>query len=350
MAKGLEWSPAGVVYGMARAIQTIHSGDLGAQKAAASALARGALGSTAILYLGYKMRELGYISGPTSSDQGMRATEEAAGQQGSSVAVGSRWLSYRDVPQLLVLSMGAALYDAQQTSKVQGKDWKREDAAKALVGGAADSAMDLPTLQGVKDATQALQEVSRAKGEGDDPLAAVRDTRLVQGLGGSVVPKGAQDWVTAGDPYQREVSTFAERFRAGTAGRKGLAPKVDALGRPLERATGLLGQARGLSPDQSARRKDALAQELLRLRVPLTPPQKVRKEDRVDRDRDSRDFAERKARIGRAIADEMRRLMGTTWYANASDKDRREELIAVRSEARGEAAADLRDERERKRK
>ena len=94
----MEWSPAGLVYGMARAIQAIHAGDLAAQKKAANALARGTLGSTALLYLGYKMREMGFITGPTSSDQGMRATEEAAGQQGSSVKLGSRWLSYRDVP------------------------------------------------------------------------------------------------------------------------------------------------------------------------------------------------------------------------------------------------------------
>jgi hypothetical protein len=124
-----------------------------------------------------------------------------------------------------------------------------------------------------------------------------------------------------------------------------MSPEYDAAGRPLLRAAGIESQIRGLSPDMIERRNDKAIQEAYRLGVNLSRPPKIRVKTRVDRDLSEVDYQRRVERNGSAVRSAIDELVSGEWYQNASDKERRDEMVETVKRAKFRVAREIRAER-----
>jgi hypothetical protein len=189
-----------------------------------------------------------------------------------------------------------------------------------------------------------MTELGR-EGDDTDLPSAIADSKMVRGYGGSVLPAIVGDIAAFADPFRRAGKTFEAGFKQDTPARYGMSPDFDAGGRPLLRTSGLESQVRGLSPDMSDRLNDKGLQEAYRLGVKLSRPPKIRTKARTDRDLSELDYQSRIERNGSAVRSAIDELVSGEWYQNASDKDRRDEMVETVKRAKFRVAREIRAER-----
>jgi hypothetical protein len=339
IAQGLEYLPTGTIYGIVRALQAIHTKDSTYQYKAATALARSLTG-TGLTMAGYLLFRAGVLSTSPSIATNERDTQEAAGIQGGSVKIGSRWYRVTDSPASMALLLGAEIARQQD---LQG-DIRPQMVGASVLKTAANQARQIPSLQGVQNVTDTLTELGR-EGDDTDLPSAIADSKMVRGYGGSILPAIVGDVSAFVDPFRRAGRTFEAGFKQDTPGRYAMSPEYDAAGRPLLRTSGVESQIRGLSPDMSDRQSDRGVQEAYRLGVSLSRPPKIRAKSRVDRDLNENDYQDRVRGNGLAVRTAIDELVASEWYKKAGDPERRDEMKAEVSRAKARFARRIRAER-----
>ena len=339
IAQGLEYLPTGTIYGVVRALQAIHTKDSSTQYKAATALARSLTGN-GLMMAGYLLFRAGMLSTSSSFATSERETQEAAGIQGGSVRIRNRWFRVTDSPASMALLLGAEIARMQD---LQG-DLNLQMVAAATLKTAANQIRQIPALQGINNITDTMTELGR-EGDDTDLPSAIADSKMVRGYGGSVLPAIVGDIAAFADPFRRAGKTFEAGFKQDTPARYGMSPDFDAGGRPLLRTSGLESQVRGLSPDMSDRLNDKGLQEAYRLGVKLSRPPKIRTKARTDRDLSELDYQSRIERNGSAVRSAIDELVSGEWYQNASDKERRDEMVETVKRAKFRVAREIRAER-----
>jgi hypothetical protein len=345
VAQGLEHTPAGGVYGMVRAVQALTGGGKDAQRQAATAIGKSMTGA-GLMTLGYFAYIAGILSLPTGITKAERDTQEATGVQGNSIKVGNRWYSMKDYPPAILLMAGAML----ASKEAEGEKITPWNIAVSTGAATAGAIRDLPTLQGVTAIQDSQRDVQKAyedgsEGEGDVKDAAINN-RFIGQLAGSVIPSGVADALTAGDDKARIAKSPADNFKADTPGRTKLPMQYDALGRPVTRNTGMMSQVRGLSVDQSQRQQDPVVKEITRLGIQVTKATMVSNPKRLDRDLTTADYSERLRRVGEATRQAIVDTMGSDWYRQASDAERKSEIERAIKVYRTAANKQIKAERE----
>lgn len=330
--QALEWSPIGALYGGKELIKAIGGGpDAGLhQKRAVLALGK-SLTSGGMILLGYQLYKMGFATPPNPVSQTDRDRNDAVGKTGASVRIGDRFYSIRDVPQLAPLAMGAMLAE-MDASKKEGSLTER--VARATTQSVGRNILDLPTMKSAQDALRTAQMTQRNEIPGD-MAEKVLNSPIISGIGGSLVPSGLADFMTKSDPIQRDARTFKEKLYSDLPYlRNQLPPRYDALGKPMERNAGGMGQVRGLSPDQGERLSDPIRQEIERLRIPLSTTKRVTDKKDPGYDKTTQDYAAKAEQVGTAQYEAAKGLIESEWYKTASDKDRAEILTKTMSRAR----------------
>jgi hypothetical protein len=339
VAQGLEYTPVGGAYGAARALKTLLTNEPEAQRKAAVALGRSVTG-LGLIYVGYLARKAGIASTPSAWSKGERDTQEATGQQASSIRIGNRWYSLKDLPAATAFFTGAMMADMEGDPSV-------EQLARGTASAAVRGLRDLPTLQGVTSVMDTMRDVQQVASDPDkSPGDAVANSPLVRSLAGAIVPAGYTSAAAYNDPYQRAGKGAADTVRADTRARYEMPVTHDALGRPSLRPSGAAGQVRGLSPDQSERLNDPATQEIARLRVALSKPTMVTNPKRADRDMSPAEYEDKVQRVGEATLTAVRSLMDSDWYKDASDEERKTQMEKSIKKARSRMLHHIKAERE----
>jgi len=194
----------------------------------ARALAEMTVG-TAIAGLAMSWAASGRISGAGDPDPAKRATQMAAGWQPHSIKIGGKWYSYGKVhPTGLLMGMVADVHDMWGYMDAGDSD----KALKAVQNAAAEAIKEQPFLQGVENASDALQA---ADGKG---------ARFAQNFVSGFVPMGGtlSTVAAAMDPYRREVDSIMAAVMNKVPGlRQNLEPKRDLFGQEIPESQRLLG-------------------------------------------------------------------------------------------------------------
>lgn len=212
-----DYSPVGPVK---LAVQQIQKGNV-TQRALVEALGEATTG-TGAMFLGYKLKEAGLMTGSYPEDPKEAALWELEGKKPNSIKVGNTWVSVNYTSPLgQVLGTGARAQEAV-ASGATGTDLISQTAA-----GAGKTVIDQSFLQGVSGGLDAITDPERSAG------------KFIRNQVGSVVPTLSGDVAKATDPKERQINSPLEAAQAKIPGlRKNLIPKVDALGNDINRPSG----------------------------------------------------------------------------------------------------------------
>lgn len=340
VARGLEHTPLGMVYGAAKlreairltgeARTTVGAYEEAAAKAAAQkaqrqgtlAIGRSVTGA-GLMALGYMLtkEDDSYVTEPTPTTPGGSALLAAEGRQGSSLKIGDRWYSLKEYPQLWAFFTGAMLAKSLRDKSMETGAQETPDAeslGRAEIQGTARAALDLPVLKGVSDATKSIQELDQGRKSGDQ-------LSIVKNLGRGLVPAAVRDVAQSGSDERPYVSGAAEGLQ-DALGQK-LPPAVDALGRPAKRTVGLLGQLRGLSPDYSDRDSDPVVKEARKIGYALLPPSRKK-------DEPAQAYHDRSVRAGTVFREALAQVIQGSAYSRATLAEKKEIWDKLRTRAR----------------
>lgn len=292
-----ERSPVGVI--LPRNVAALRAG--GGE--AADAVARVMVGSMLMGGLTLRAAE-GHITGAGPKDPKMRDLLRAQGWQPYSVKIGDRWMSYRgfDPPSQYLANAANLIEIARNDAEYEAKAWQ-------LIQQAGRAVTDATWLQGLRDVLDAVDEPERY------------GQRFVERFAGGFVPRLLAPVTQALDPTIREAETIPEAIQAQLPGlSRGLPPRLDVLGRPIEREGGPL---RGLMPSVRTPRDEPALAELVRHGVGIPEPSRsVRRQGKtfaVPEAVRRRIIAER----GRRVLEAITRLIHTPHYRNLTDEQQR---------------------------
>lgn len=220
------------------------------------AMARAIIGSG----VGAVIAELaaqGRITGSPPSDENKRRLLYANGWQPHSIKIGDKYYSYRRLDPFAMTFGTAADIATLGDNMSEGQKAK----GAALVAASVISNLASKTwLSGLTDAIDAIKDPERYGGNWIDRLT------------GAVVPTGVAQIARTIDPTMRETEGTLETLRSRVPGAsKGLFPKRDVWGRPIEKEG-------GVGPDiispiwTTTDQKDPLTQEALRVGAKISPP------------------------------------------------------------------------------
>ena len=235
------------------------------------ALARIGLG-TMVMGVVADMTASGTITGGGPSNKEMRSHLRNTGWQPYSVKIGDTWYSYNRLDPL-----GMTLGLAADTAEIMGQtygdsanaDMGPDELAAAAVMAVAKNVTSKTWLTGVSELIEAIEDPDRNM------------TRFLQRYAGTLVPAGvAQVNRTFFDPTQRDTmgldpwQSMVNQVRSKIPGYSDdLPPRTNVWGDPI-----VLGGGMGpdiVSPIYTSKGKPSPAdQELLRLGVPITMPQR----------------------------------------------------------------------------
>ena len=321
--QGLQFSPAGLL------MPGAGGGRVGQQKMGEAALGTMLLAPVAWL------AATGQITGAAPTDPGERDTFYGEGKRPNSVRIGDTWVSYAEAgPLVLPFAVVANAADAWRRSG--GK--MSAETVGAIVGQVGRSTLEQSYLTSLSAVFQALEDPQRY------------GAAFVQNLAAGLIPAvGLQRNITrATDPLVRQPSNFVEGLERNVPGlSKGLLPKLDALGQPVEHPT---GAGALLVPQVSAARTDPIRAELARAGVDLEPLRRSKEitvgEEKVPLAPDA-DFAVRRA-TGAFRTILLRDLFASPDYQEASAEEKADAIkrtVRQAGAAAGEGArALIRDE------
>lgn len=334
--RSLEYSPAGAVYGAAKAgkaivdpvkkgtTKTLSKGD---QRAGALAIGRSVTGA-GLVYLGFKLAEAfgtEFITAPASAHYQERESEEAQGLRGSSIRIGDRYYTLREYPQLITLFAGAALFESTQRTGKSAMDAYPGEMVSATI----ESALDMPALQGVQSVARTIQESTTDKG--------IDEYALSRSVGGMVVPTVATDIAAAakGDDANYRTKSFGQSVERDLADYDNLHKRIDAFGQDSKRNIGWLAQVRGISPDLGDKLNDPVMKELRRI--------KAKTEDiRPKKGETPEAFEFRAKTAGEYLYGDLKNVIESEWWRSpeTTDNERLAEVAALKSAARRDATED----------
>jgi len=239
-----DYSPVGPVK---LAVQQIQKGNV-SQRALVEALGEATTG-TGAMFLGYKLKEAGLMTGSYPEDPKERALWELEGKKPNSIKIGNTWVSVNYTSPLgQVLGTGAKAQEAVASGATG------TDLVSQTVAGAGQTVIDQSFLQGVSGGLDALTDPERSAG------------KFIRGQVGSTIPTLSGDIAKAGDSKERQINSPIEAAQAKIPGlRQGLLPKTDALGNEINRPTGPVNTLLNPFRPSDIPNQPALNQELRRL-------------------------------------------------------------------------------------
>lgn len=223
---------------------------------AADLIARQVVGG-ALGMAGVALANQGLLVGAAPRDEKLRNDFYADGKQPYSLLMGGRWVPMRDAlgPLAGPFVAAAVYHDHLQVG---------EDPSQAVSG------MTLSTASYMLDASymSTLQDVLQAVNEERGGAGAKLQSAAARVAGGYVPYSGLlRNVATALDPRVVEKEDFSDEISAGLPGlREDLPSRYDALGQPLEMATGPAGGFSPIVPTESQLADPDLAEDVGRLR------------------------------------------------------------------------------------
>lgn len=153
LARGLEYSPAGLVKGLTADLVKVHSGEITAAEAIDNISA--GLTGTGLLALGAFLAAQGLVSGGGGDDQEQDAQDDLTGGQSYALSIGGNnytldWLA----PEALPFFTGVELYNAISDQSEGGVSWKSIEKALYRV---TDPMLEMSMLQGLQDAIESVK-------------------------------------------------------------------------------------------------------------------------------------------------------------------------------------------------
>ncbi|QTH21720.1 hypothetical protein HRJ34_26050 [Rhizorhabdus wittichii] len=247
----------------------------------------------------------GRLSGSGPTDPREREALRNTGWQPFSVKVGDRWYSYQRIdPFARILSTAAdfATFGEYMT------DEERQNIGTSLALAIARNVSTMPTLDPAASAFEALSDPDRYLGRYAKNLAA-----------SAAVPNIVTQTNSALDPYMRETDTLMDTIKSRVPGLSDeIPPRMNLWGDPIER-----GNAAGpdiLSPVWvSEERKDPVMNEVRRLDVRLSKPDRIIGRQRMSADQ----YARFVYMAGRPAKDMIGRMMGEEGWSRMPDGARR---------------------------
>ena len=158
LARGLEYSPAGLVKGLTADLVKVHKGEMTAAEAIDNISA--GLTGTALVAFGFFLAKQGRVTGGESGSEEEKEMRDLTGGQNYAITFGDKnftldWLA----PEAMPFFVGVELYN-QLADKDNGTGRAMEDGWKAI-GSIAAPVMEMSMLSGVQDL---LESISYADG------------------------------------------------------------------------------------------------------------------------------------------------------------------------------------------
>jgi hypothetical protein len=224
------------------------------------ALSRMALGSTVMALSAYYTMQ-GKITGAGPADPKQRQMLRNTGWQPYSIKVGDRYYAYGRLEPLGTL-LGIAADAAEIMTQLETGDIDYEKIPATALMAFSRNVTQKTFVRGVADLIEALEDPDRY-GE-----------RYVQRLAGSVIPAGVAQAARLNDPVLREVNSVLDQIRSRIPGlSSSLPPRRNIWGEPIV-LTGALGPDMISPIYTSEQKKDPVSDEMIRLRLPLSMPEK----------------------------------------------------------------------------
>lgn len=269
---------------------------------------------TALLWLGYSLRQKGMMTGLGERED--RERNKTANRPAGSILDPStnQWHTITSfAPIGTLLGVGASLYELTNREKADSLP----AAGAKLVGRAA---LEQPLLEGTKGLIEGLEQPDK------------RGASAAGSLAGSFVPTIAADAANAMDDRQREARGFLPQIQKRIPIlRNSLPEAVDALGRPLEhRRTGAIDPALTRTARE---RVSSVEKEIVRLGFNLGQLKAKAGESRAD-------YAARRQDFGQAFEDHATLLLDDSRYVDADKDVQREALKILTERLRRNASAD----------
>jgi hypothetical protein len=279
---------------------------------------------TGLIALGYKLAESGTIKPTYSSNRGVNDREEATGNTPGSIVLNGQTYKLQDSPAGQLLILGATLYSDQKEGK------RPKDLPGSMAKNAAKQFLDTPMVQGAQDAIEFAKD-PEGKGAG-----------YFAGAAGSFVPTIVSDVAAATDDKERAARTATEGVMKRVPGlRQQLPAKSDVLGRDIKFSDwGLVFPQVGQKP-----RTDPLSKELVRLRVGIQKPNRIRdpKEDLFDRN--EADYQNRIRYTGEKVRVALERLIANPGYQKLTDDQKKTKIQEEVKKAKAQATQELKASR-----
>lgn len=212
----IEYSPVGLIKGIARAGRVIVKNIPEAQRAAAQEIGRGTIG-TGLIAVGSYLMQQGLMTGnPKDAAEARQWTLER--KQANSILVDGEWRSLNSIsPAFLILLAGAKYQEAQK---------KNEGAISTVGNTAAQMLKDYvqqPLLQGVNQPIAVITDPQQNKPE-----------RYFGSLAASNIPNLVKDTAKANDSWTRENNTLGDYVQNAIPGwRNQNIVSRDALGNQI---------------------------------------------------------------------------------------------------------------------
>jgi hypothetical protein len=153
LARGLEYSPAGLVKGLTYDLAKVKSGDMTAAEAIDNISA--GLTGTGLVALGYFLAQAGLISGGGSGNEEKDQMEDLMGGQNYALSVGDKnytldWLA----PEAMPFFVGVELFNLL-TDKTEGSGRTLNDITEAMKS-ISEPMMEMSMLSGVQDLLESI--------------------------------------------------------------------------------------------------------------------------------------------------------------------------------------------------
>lgn len=303
LARTLEYAGGGLPAGAARLLATrMQNKALGPelQRSISMQMGRGIVGLPLVL-LGWKLAEAGLMTGTRQEEAGLRNIEEAAGRLPGAILVNGEWRQVSPFsPGGAVLTIGATL---QRESTERMRDELKRPDKLAAVG--AKAVMEHPFLQGIDQAISAMQNPGR------------RLESYIASTAGSFVPTIVNDVGTATDGQRRDArrDSLPESVGAAVASRVPGVRTALPVRRDVFGKAGQENRAAAVDPTIGSRNKpDSFAQELLRIGVGISDPQRKPGESIAD-------WTLRRTLVGGLIQEELRNVIATPKYQGLADRE-----------------------------
>lgn len=291
-----------------------------AQQEFSEAMGRSTVG-TALIALGVLAAMKGLAIGFVGDEKRRNLRELSNTPEGYMKIPGTdKWFKVSDwQPFGTLFTIGASLYEQhKEKSKSSG------DRAANIAKVGTKILLDHPMISTLKEGIETLGNPSTATNVDYAKFGAQQAA--------SAIPTIVKEVGKAIDPTEREARTpFEELKRSVPFASKTLPPKIDALGRPIERSRATVVDPFNLRTE----RTDPITRELQRLNVSVSKVVKKAGET----PQQTRERKEKKAGI---IRETLNNLITTPEYSSMDDSDKKTSLAAIVKSA-GKSKVDIND-------
>lgn len=349
LSRAFDYSPAGIIKGVAQAVNAVTKGEATAAQAIDS-LASGLTG-TGVMALGAYLAAQGLVRGAEDDDEKQAAFDELVGHQPYSMelpngkSVTLDWLA----PMSLPFFVGVNYYEAMQREAGDSS----MDALMSSIYGVADPLLELSCLQSLNDLIDAVgysDEAGLMSVAADVALSYVMQALpTVFGQGERITENvrmttytDKNEWLSSDAQYA--LGKASQRFPIWDYGQ---IPYIDAWGRTED--SGNLAQRvweNALSPAYHSKVEvDPLEQEVQRIydatgeNVLPERPEKYFTVDGERIDLTAEQYTEYAATRGNKLYDLMQKVIESSAYKSASDSGKAEMLVDAKDYATKTAKA-----------